>query len=173
MLFSRPHTCPVHTSCSSSTSFLLLYSLSHEVQQCSCCLHNIIPVNIFASFCPLAGLFNFKGGLVGCLGLLLCFLRDRKTETASHQCSSPSKQLIVKPGEVIETLPCFLVFLDIWLSKQHISARYDTLYKLTTPLLEQSYRASHHKPPFLPLAFCRKTLGLLPPFPITAQKANP
>lgn len=127
------HTCPAHTSCSSLTSFLLLYSLSHKAQLCPCCLHNIILVNIFLSFCPLAGLFHFKGCSVVCLGLLLFgffkffFFKEREAETASHQCSSPSKQLIAEPGKGTQTLPYSLVSLDIWLSKQHISARYDTL----------------------------------------------
>lgn len=111
--------------------FLLLYSLSHKAQLCPCCLHNTIPGNIFPSFCPLAGLFHFKGGSVVCLGLLLFFEvlkeRERKAETASHQCSSPSKQLTVEPGEDTLPLLCFLACLDVQLSKQPISARDDTL----------------------------------------------
>lgn len=46
---------PVHTSCSSSPSFLLLYFLSHKAQLCPCYLPNSIPVNIFPSFLPLTG----------------------------------------------------------------------------------------------------------------------
>lgn len=68
-----PRICLVQTSCSSSTSFLLLYSLSYEVQQCPCCLQNTIPVNIFPSFCPLAGLFHLKGGSVVFFGFAVSF----------------------------------------------------------------------------------------------------
>lgn len=92
------HTLPSHTHpCSYQLlqfSFfsISLLSLSHKAQLCRCCLHNMIPVSIFPSFCPLTGLFHFKGDSVVCLGLLLFvkfFLKRERERQRQHLTNVP------------------------------------------------------------------------------------
>lgn len=66
---------PTHMPCSNQLLQFNFFStfVFSLLQQCPCCLQNTIPVNIFPSFCPLAGLFHLKGGSVVFFGFAVSF----------------------------------------------------------------------------------------------------